>query len=79
MDGAKAEGRFDAKDMAPNTRKQQALRRVEKAVGATMPPMVYNTMSLLPVRDIDALAEWLERVASEGPRDSVLPINDFDA
>jgi hypothetical protein len=79
MDGAKAGRRFDVKDMAPNTRKQQSLRRIEKAVGATMPTDVYNHMSLLPVRDIDALAEWLEGVASGRTRDSVLPLDDFDA
>ena len=78
MDGAKVERRCD--DMAPNTLKQRALRRVEKAVGATMPTDVYNPLSALPVRDIDALAQWLEDVAKgKHKKARTLPLEDFDA
>lgn len=69
--------------MSPNTKKQKALRRVERAVGATMPKDVYTPLSLLRVVDIEAFADWLEQVAardaSEKPRDSVVPIDDFEA
>lgn len=64
---------------SPNTSKQKALRRIEKSVGSTMPRNVYALMSSLRVVDIDAFAEWLESVASGKPRDSVLPLDDFDA
>lgn len=65
--------------MSPNTVKQKALRRIEKAIGATMPRDVYTQMSLLRTSDIDAFADWLEAVASGKPRDSVLPLDDFEA
>lgn len=48
-----------------------------------MPRDVYTPLSLMRVVDIDAIAEWLERVrareASDKPRDSVVPIDDFEA
>jgi hypothetical protein len=40
---------------------------------------VYTIMGLLRTVDIDAIAEWLESVASGKTRDSVLPIDDFEA
>jgi len=65
--------------MSPNTRKQKALRRIERAVGATMPTDVYTPLSVLTVRDIDAFADWLEAVASGKHTDAILPLDDFDA
>jgi hypothetical protein len=73
--------------MSPNTKKQKALRRIERAVGATMPRDVYTPLSLLRVIDIEAFADWLKKVkgddgdddASDEPRDSVVPIDDFEA
>lgn len=44
-----------------------------------MPRDVYTCMSLLRALDIDAFADWLEAVASGKPRDSVLPMDDFEA
>jgi hypothetical protein len=44
-----------------------------------MPREVYTSMSLLRSVDIDELADWLEAVASGKPRDSVLPMDDFEA
>lgn len=48
-----------------------------------MPKDVYTPLSLLRVVDIEAFADWLESVratgASEAPRDSVVPIDDFEA
>jgi hypothetical protein len=67
--------------MSPNTKKQKALRRIERAVGGTMPRDVYTPLSLLRVVDIEAFADWLEGVkdASDDERDSVVPIDDFEA
>lgn len=64
--------------MSPNTRKQKALRRIEKAVGGTMPRDVYTPISLLRAVDIEAFATWLEKLASDEPRESVLPLNDIE-
>lgn len=75
--------------MSPNTKKQKALRRIERAVGATMPKHVYTPLSLLRVVDIHAFADWLDKrlkvdeeddedEASDEPRDSVVPIDDID-
>lgn len=48
-----------------------------------MPRDVYTPLSLLRVVDIEAFASWLETVksrdASDKPRDSVVPIDDFEA
>jgi hypothetical protein len=44
-----------------------------------MPRDVYTLMSLLRVCDIDAVADWLEAANSGKPRDSVVPVDDFDA
>lgn len=44
-----------------------------------MPRDVYTQMCVLRVDDIDAFAAWLESVASGKPRDSVLPLDDFEA
>lgn len=48
-----------------------------------MPREVYTALSLLRGVDIDAFADWLETVkaqsASDKPRDSVVPIDDFEA
>lgn len=61
--------------MSPNTQKQKALRRVEKAAGKTMPRDVYEFLSrLLPSRDINALADWLE----SDEREDDIPIDDFE-
>jgi hypothetical protein len=69
--------------MSPNTKKQKALRRIERAVGATMPPEIYTPLSMLRAVDIEAFATWVEdaksRDTSEKPRDSVVPIDDFEA
>jgi hypothetical protein len=73
--------------MSPNTKKQKALRRIERAVGATMPRDVYTSLSLLRVIDIEAFADWLKKAkgdddddeVSDDARDSVVPIDDFEA
>lgn len=51
-----------------------------------MPRDVYTPLSLLRVIDIEAFADWLKKVkgdddddASDEPRDSVVPIDDFEA
>jgi hypothetical protein len=64
--------------MSPNTTKQRALRKVEKAVGGTMPPDVYNPLSLIPARDIEKLAEWITDTVSGKRKADVLPLDDFD-
>lgn len=75
--------------MSPNTKKQKALRRIERAIGGTMPKHVYTSLSLLRVVDIHEIADWLDRMkgdedddeeeeASDEPRDSVVPIDDID-
>ena len=62
--------------MSPNTQKQKALRRVEKAVGKTMPREVWRFLSeLLPSRDINTLADW---IASDASDDDIPPIDDFE-
>jgi hypothetical protein len=43
-----------------------------------MPREVYATISLLRAVDIDAIADWLEGVASGKPRESVLPLDDIE-
>lgn len=64
--------------MSPNTKKQKALRRIEKAVGRAMPRDVYTPMSMLRICDIDAFADWLENVRSGTQRDSIAPVDDFE-
>lgn len=63
----------------PNTRKQESLRRVEKAVGARMPRELYRHLSQIPSTHIDAIGEWIENVASGKHKDPVLPLDDFEA
>ena len=43
-----------------------------------MPQDVYVPISLLRAVDIEALADWLEEMASGERRDSVLPLDDIE-
>lgn len=74
----RARAREHTRDMSPNTRKQKALRRIERAVGGTMPRDVYTPISLLRAVDIEAFADWLEAMASGERSDSVLPLDDIE-
>lgn len=54
--------------MSPNTRKQAALRRCEKAIGHEMPRHILTLFTLMRIQDIEDIAEWFESIKAKEPR-----------